>query len=71
MAIQIVPDVFQNFMSNLTHDMKYAKTYLDDLLILAKVFCAIECICKLLNHPSSKHPDADGVLYNQDSNNQK
>jgi hypothetical protein len=28
------PDVFQNFMSKLVQDMDYAKTYLDDLLIL-------------------------------------
>jgi hypothetical protein len=27
-------DVFQNFMSKLVQDMEYAKTYLDDLMIL-------------------------------------
>jgi hypothetical protein len=30
----LVPDVFQNVMSNLVQDMEYVKTYLDDLLIL-------------------------------------
>jgi hypothetical protein len=36
MGIKIVwfPDVFQNVMSKLVQDMDYAKTYLDDLLIL-------------------------------------
>jgi hypothetical protein len=34
MGIKIAPDVFQNVMSNLVQDMDYAKTYLDDLLIL-------------------------------------
>ena len=33
-GIKIAPDVFQNVMSKLTRDMEYAKTYLDDLLIL-------------------------------------
>jgi hypothetical protein len=28
--IAIYPDVFQNFMSKLTQDMEYVKTYLDD-----------------------------------------
>jgi hypothetical protein len=30
----LVPDVFQNVMSELVQDMEYVKTYLDDLLIL-------------------------------------
>jgi hypothetical protein len=30
----LVPDVFQNVLSKLVHDMEYAKTYLDDLLML-------------------------------------
>jgi hypothetical protein len=30
----LFPDVFQNVMSKLVQDMEYAKTYLDDLLIL-------------------------------------
>jgi hypothetical protein len=30
----LVPDAFQNVMSKLVQDMEYAKTYLDDLLIL-------------------------------------
>jgi hypothetical protein len=34
MGIKIAPDVFQNVMSKLVHDMEYVKTYLDDLLIL-------------------------------------
>jgi hypothetical protein len=34
MDIKIAPDVFQNVMSKLVHDMEYVKTYLDDLLIL-------------------------------------
>jgi hypothetical protein len=34
MGIKIVPDVFQNVMSKIVQDMKYVKTYLDDLLIL-------------------------------------
>jgi dihydroorotate dehydrogenase len=33
-GIKIAPDVFQNVMSKLVQDMEYAKTYLDDLLIL-------------------------------------
>jgi Reverse transcriptase (RNA-dependent DNA polymerase) len=37
MGIKIVTflDVFQNVMSNLTQDMEYVNTYLDDLLILS------------------------------------
>jgi hypothetical protein len=30
-------DVFQNAMSKLIQDMKYVKTYLDDLLILSNI----------------------------------
>jgi hypothetical protein len=33
MGIKIAPDVFQNVMSELTQDVEYAITYLDDLLI--------------------------------------
>jgi hypothetical protein len=32
----LVPDIFQNVMSKLIHDMEYVKTYLDDLLIPTK-----------------------------------
>jgi hypothetical protein len=32
--IKVMTDVFQNVMSQWTHDMEYVKTYLDDLLIL-------------------------------------
>jgi hypothetical protein len=34
MGIKIAPDIFQNVMSKLVHDMEYVKTYLDDLSIL-------------------------------------
>jgi hypothetical protein len=34
----LVPDVFHNVMSKLVQDMEYVKTYLDDLLILSKIY---------------------------------
>jgi hypothetical protein len=37
MDIKIAPDVFKKVMSKLVQDMEYAKTYLDDLLILTNI----------------------------------
>jgi hypothetical protein len=51
--IALVPDAFQNFMSNLVQDMEYVKTYLNDLLILTnssfKVYLSYNGSSKTLN----------------------
>ena len=36
MEISVATDIFHEKMSNLIHDIEYAKTYLDDLVALTK-----------------------------------